>query len=184
MAGINKKIDWLRMVLCAAVLCLVVVILFSFYESKGLELISDLSADGKSPNLVWLAEHAFAAIPVFVLVLVSELFFLEKRRYVPVYTQVEKLVAFSAAALFTYGIVLFSVIAASPEAIDPETGEAIKTLWDRTNSWFFAQILPFLIVISYHVIRIGSERAELCVPPSEESEDDDAEKEAEEEDDE
>ncbi len=172
------------MVLCAVALCFIVVMLFSFYEGKGAEIISDLSADGKSPNLVWLAEHVFAAIPVLILVLISELFFLEKSRYVPVYTQLEKLVIFSAVAMFTFGIVLFSVIASSPEAVDPETGEKIKTIWDRTNVWFFAQILPFLIVISYHVIRIGTERAELCVPLSEENVDDDTEKETEEEDDE
>ncbi len=182
MTGINKKIDWIRMVVCTAVLFLVLGMLFSFYEGKGADIISELSADGKSPNLVWLAEHVFAAIPVLVLIIISELFFLDKSRYVPIYTQVEKLVIFSAAAIFTYGILLVGVIAASPETIDPETGEAIKTLWDRTNSWFFAQILPFLIVISYHVIRIGTEKAELCAAPSEESGDDDSETEAEEED--
>lgn len=184
MAGVNKKIDWLRMVLCAVALCFIVAILFGFYDGKGAEIISELSADGKSPNLVWLAEHVFAAIPVLVLVLISELFFLEKSRYVPVYTQVEKLVIFSSVALFTYGILLFCVLAVSPAEVDPETGEQIKTLWDRTNVWFFAQILPLLIVISYHVVRIGTERAELCASPSEENAEDDAENEAEEEDDE
>lgn len=179
MTGINKKIDWLRMVLCAAVLFLVLGLLFSFYEGKGADIISELSADGKSPNLVWLAEHIFAAIPVLMLIIISELFFLDKSRYVPIYTQVEKLVIFSAAAIFTYGILLVGVIAASPETIDPETGEAIKTLWDRTNSWFFAQILPFLIVISYHAIRIGTEKAELFESASKECDDDDADEEAE-----
>ena len=155
----SKRIDWLRVALCTVVLCILVVVLFSLYEGKGAEIISELSADGKSPNLVWLFKHVFAAIPVLVMVVASEFFYMGKEKYRPVCTHTEKVMIFGAVTLFVYALMLPSVIIASPETVDSETNEAIKTLWDRTHVWFFAQILPLLIVIIYHVFRIESEKA-------------------------
>lgn len=164
MAGINKKIDWLRMGLCAVAVCTVAIIFFSFYEGRGAEIIAELASDGKSPNLLWLAERVFLAIPVLAMVVVSELFYLYKKNYVPVYTQIEKLIIFGVGAFFIYTVMLPYVKASGNDIIDPDTGEVIKSLWNRTYKWFFAQIVPLLITICYHVVRIGSEKAELSAP--------------------
>ena len=168
----NKKIDWLRMILCAVVLCVVAATCLIFYQGRGADIIADLSSDDKRPNLLWLAENAFAIIPVLLMVGVSELFYIGKKNSVLVYTQVEKLVVFATVALFVYGMMLPCIRMASAGAVDPETGEAIKTLWDKTYTWFFSQILPFLIVICYHVVRIGSEKVMLASPKSDEPEED------------
>ena len=115
---------------------------------KGAELIDSASADGKSPNLVWVYEHVFAAIPALAMVLVAELFYLGKDRYIPITTHTEKSIIFGGVIFFIYALMLPCVLIASPETIDPETGNAIESLWTRTYEWFFAQILPFGIVMS------------------------------------
>ena len=122
MAEKNKKIYWLRMILCAVVLCIVAVACVIFYQGRGADIIADLSADDKRPNLLWLAENAFAIIPVLLMVALSELFYINKKKYVLVYTQVEKLVAFGTVAFFIYGIILPCVRMGSVETIDPSTG--------------------------------------------------------------
>ena len=172
MVETNKKINWLRMLLCAAVLCVVSAACLIFYEGRGADIIAELAADEKKQNLLWLAENAFAIIPVLLMVAVTELFYMNKKNYVLVYTQVEKLVAFGTAALFIYGIMLTCIRMASVEAIDPTTGTAIETLWDRTYTWFFSQILPLLIVICYHIVRVGSEQVILATPEAELSDED------------
>ena len=155
----SKKIDWLRVALCAVSLCIVAVALFSFYDGKGAELIDSASADDKSPNLVWVYEHVFAAIPALAMVLVAELFYLGKDRYIPITTHTEKSIIFGGVIFFIYALMLPCVLIASPETIDPETGKAVETLWTRTYEWFFAQILPLGIVILYHGIRLGAEKS-------------------------
>ena len=160
----NKKIDWLRMILCAAVLCIIAVACIVFYQGRGADIISDLSSDDKRQNLLWLAENTFAIIPVLLMVAATELFYINKKNYVLVYTQVEKLVAFGAVAFFIYGMMLPCIRMASTQTVDPSTGEVIKTLWDKTYTWFFSQILPLLIVICYHIVRMGSEKVILVTP--------------------
>ena len=168
----NKQIDWFRMIACAIVLCVVAVVCIVFYQGRGAEIIADIASDEKNQNLLWLAENIFAAFPVLLMVAVTELFYINKKNNVLVYTQVEKLVAFGAVAFFIYGMMLPCVRMASVEVVDPSTGEVFKTLWDKTYTWFFSQILPLLIVICYHVVRVGSEKVILASPQSEELEED------------
>ena len=159
MAMDSKKIDWLRILLCTIAVCGVAVALFSFYDGKGAEIIAKYSADDKSPNLVWFFEHVFAAVPVLAMVIVSGFFYMGKEKHTFVSMHIEKTVIFGAAAFFIYALMLPFVIVLSPETVDPETNEAIQTLWDRTHVWFFAQILPLLIVIVYHVVCVQGEKA-------------------------
>lgn len=162
MAETNKKINWLRMISCAIVLCVIAVACIVFYQGRGADIIADLSSDDKRPNLLWLAENAFAIIPVLLMVAASELLYIGKNNRVLVYTQAEKLIAFGTVAFVIYAMMLPCVRMASTEVVDPSTGEEIKTLWDKTYTWFFSQILPLLIVICYHIVRIGSEKVMLA----------------------
>ena len=173
MADKTKKIDWFRMIACAIVLCVVAVACIVFYQGRGAEIIAEIAADEKNQNLLWLAENVFAAFPVLLMVGVSELFYINKKNNVLVYTQTEKLVAFGSVALFIYFVILPCVRLASVDAFDPVTGDALQTLWDKTYTWFFSQILPLLIVICYHVVRIGSEKVILSTPAKDLLEDED-----------
>ena len=168
----NKaKIDWLRVGLCAAALCALAVIFLGFYEGQGAEIIADLSSDDKNPHLLWLAEHLFAGIPVLVMVIVAELFYINKKNCFPVYTQMEKLMAFGAVAAFIYLVMLPFAFFTAGSGEELLADEAVKSYWDKTYKWFFAQIIPLLIVISYHAIRMNSEKAEINAPSVDEDED-------------
>jgi hypothetical protein len=155
------KYDWFKIAICAVGLCALVVLMFHAYSTSVAELIEELSADGKSPNRVWLVENLSAAIPVFVVAIVLTIFYADNSKYVPVATQREKLIISVVVAAFTFIGLLSYILMNTGEAADPESGEAIKTLWERTAVWFFAQIIPFMILISYHAIRAESEEKEL-----------------------
>ena len=162
MAELKKyKYDWFKIIICAVALCVLMVLMFNVYKGDVADNIKELTAENKTPNLVWLIEHVSAAMPVFMVAVVLSIFYFEKSKYVPVVTQREKLIVCLTVAVFTFVGLLGYVLMNSGEQIDPESGEKIKTLWDNTAVWFFAQILPFIILISYHVIRAQSEAKEL-----------------------
>lgn len=159
-----KKIDWLRLIATALLLCAVTFGLFYLHSGKVAEVIEALTAEEKYPNTIWLIEFTSSAVPILAAVILMNIMYSDKKSYVPVYTQIEKLVVSIVLVLFVFGALLGYVFYRSRggEIVDAETGEAIKTLWDKTYMWFFAQILPLLILVSYHLIRIGSEKNELA----------------------
>ncbi len=158
-----KKFDWLRFISTALLLCAVTFGLFYLHSGKVAEMIASLAAEEKYPNSIWLIEFVSTAMPVLVAVIVMNILYCDKKSYVPVYTQREKLWVSVILAAFIFGALLAYVFYQSRggEITDSETGEVIKTLWDRTYMWFFAQVLPMIILISYHSIRISTEKREI-----------------------
>ncbi len=164
-----RKFDWLRAISTALLVCAIVFGLFYIHSGKVADVIAFLEAElntdkaTKYPNTIWLIEFVSAAVPIFAAVIVMNIMYCDKKSYVPVYTQREKLVVSVTLAVFIFGALLAYVFyqSRSGEITDPETGEVIKTLWDRTYMWFFAQILPMIMLISYHSVRIGTEKREL-----------------------
>ena len=75
-------------------------------------------------------------------------------------TQREKLIISLVVALFTFAGLMVYVIMQGDGAVDAESGEAVKSMWEENAVWFFAQIIPFIILISYHAIRAESEEKE------------------------
>ena len=160
----TKKFDWLRTVSTALLLCAIVFGLFYLHSGKVAEVVASLTEEEKYPNTIWLIEFLSAAIPIFVAVIIMNIMYSDKKSYVPIYTQREKLVVSVTLAVFIFGVLLAYVFYQSRggEVTDPASGEVIKTLWDRTYMWFFAQILPILILVSYHAARIGTEKREVA----------------------
>ena len=149
--------DWFKIILCAAALSILMILMFNAYTGDIADLVKELSADGKSPNRVWLVKNLSAIVPVFILAGVLSIFYYGKDKYVPIYWQKEKMIVFSLVAAFTFVGILGYVLLNSGEKFDPDTGVRINTLWDKSAIWFFAQIVPFVVVISYHAIRAESE---------------------------
>ena len=168
MSGTKKyKYDWFKIMLCAIALGALMVLAFNAYSTDILDTVASLSEDEKSPNLIWVIENLSMVMPGIVFASVLTLFYADKQKYIPVVTQREKLiVALIVAAVVFIGILGY-VLVNSGEQVDPESGEVIKSLWDKTAVLFLSQILPFIIIISYHAIRAESEEKEL---PSESSE--------------
>ena len=162
MAGLKKyEYDWFKIGLCAVALSVLMVLMFNSYANEVKELIAELSEDGKSPNRVWLVENLFPAIPVLVVAIVLSIFYADKKKYVPVATQREKLIISLIVAAFTFVGLMVYVIMKGTETMDVEGEEVMKSLWKDNAEWFFAQILPFVVLISYHAIRAESEEKEL-----------------------
>ena len=160
----TKKYDWLRIISTALLICALIFGLFYLHSGKVADIIESLTEEEKYPNTIWLIEFVSTALPILVIVIAMGISYSDKKSYVPVYTQKEKLLVSVIIAIFTFGVLLGYVLYQSRggETTDAETGDVIKTLWDRTYMWFFAQILPMLILITYHSMRISAEKRELA----------------------
>lgn len=158
-----RKVDSFKVTVFSAVLCILMIVILYWYANGLQETFADLKEIGKLPNVIWLVKHLAYVIPGVAVAVVLTLFYSNKEKYVPVVVQKEKFYITLIVAAFTYLVMLPYVIISSKmgESIDPETGEAITTLLDITVNWFFVQIIPFIILVSYHAIRRGTEEEEL-----------------------
>ena len=167
MAELKKyNYDWFKIAVCAVGLCLLMILMFNTFQKMS-ENVAELSADGKSSNLVWLVEHVSSAVPVFAVAIALTIFYADKSKYVPVGTQKEKLIISLIVAAFTFIGIMGYVLMKKDEPVGVEDGEKIKTLWESTAVWFVAQVIPFVILISYHAIRAESEEKELATAKEE-----------------
>ncbi|MBE6684354.1 MAG: hypothetical protein E7592_01730 [Ruminococcaceae bacterium] len=155
----NKKIkhDSFQIAMCIAVACILTVVAFSLYCERVPEIVKKLTDDGKYTNLKWLLEHAASFFPVPLVALVITVFYSNHEKYVPVHSRKEQVFIACAVAVFTYTVMLGYVLVKHGEA----SGEEVETLWDIGAKWFFAQIIPFCVLIAYHSARVGSEEKEL-----------------------
>jgi hypothetical protein len=151
-----KKIYWLRMIFCSITLPAVLALFYGVYVGKILDFMTYLT-EKEMPNIAWVVENLFAVLPAFLILFTVEVFYLNKNKYVQVYTQIEKLVAITLGAVAVFCVLIPLAVNSTPiEIVNGDVTE-LKTLWDRTYEWFFAQIIPFLILLSYHVFRVVTE---------------------------
>ena len=66
-----KKIDWLRLIATALLLCAVTFGLFYLHSGKVAEVIEALTAEEKYPNTIWLIEFTSSAIPILAAVILT-----------------------------------------------------------------------------------------------------------------
>lgn len=152
----TKKIYWVRMILCSVALCFALALFYGIYVSKILNFMSYLT-ENEMPNIVWVVENVFSVLPAFLTLFIVEISYLGKKRYVTVYTQIEKLVVIVLGTVTVFAVLLPLAINSTPVEIMVDGKAELKTLWDRTYEWFFSQIIPFLILLSYHVLRAVTE---------------------------
>lgn len=158
----NKKIkhDSFHIAICIAVACILMVVAFYLYCEKVPEIIEKLTKEGKYENLKWLFEHIAAFFPVPAVALIIAVFYSNRAKYVPVYRRKEQVFIACIVAAFTYTAMLGYVLLKKGE-VSAEEVEEVETLWDIGAEWFFAQIIPFCVLIGYHSVRVGSEEKEL-----------------------
>ena len=161
MAENNKiKHDTFQIVVCIVVACILMIAAFSFYCEKVPEIVEKLNDKEDTPNIIWLLEHVAAFLPVPLVALIIAAFYSNKEKYVPVHSRKEQLFIACIVAAFTYTVMLGYVLLQKGD-VSGEEAEEIKTLWDIGAKWFFAQIIPFCVLIGYHSVRVGSEEKEL-----------------------
>lgn len=158
-----KKADKSRIAIFSGILSILSMILLHTYANGVQEFIVKVNEKNAMANVTWLLEHLTIALPVVLLAVALTAIYCNKDKYVPVATQREKMYIALFTALFTYAVMLPYVYFKSKngETADAEELEAVETLWEITYKWFFVQVIPFLILISYHAVRADSERREI-----------------------
>ena len=150
-------IDIFRLLLCAVLASVMMVIMFNIYNDNVAEIIKELQEKKDHENTIWFIRNVAAAIPVYASVIIMSIVYGNKARYVPVQTQKEKLYVAIILACFTFMMFLYV------KTVDGDIvrGDGVDSLLEKSATWFVAQILPLAVVISYHAIRMGSEKREL-----------------------
>ena len=154
---VRPRYDYFRIAICAALVSAVMIIMFSLNNDQFADLISKIKEKKDSPNLLWLVQHITAAIPTLAATITMCIVYRDKRRYVPIYTQKEKM--YISLILVAVTVMMFIYVAVSDGKVDAKDG--VQTLLEKTATWFAAQIIPLTVLVSYHAIRSGSEAREL-----------------------
>ena len=160
----KNRFDYLRAIAAALLLCALVFALYYIHSTTVSDIIAKLTEEDKYPNSIWFIEFLSSAIPIIAVIIVMNIMYSDKKSYVPIYTQIEKL----AVTLFLTAFIFIALLSydlyksRGGDVVDPETEEVVKSLWNNTYMWFFAQVLPMMILIYYHVARIGAEKREVA----------------------
>ncbi len=147
---------------CTVVLCLCMCGLLTLYLKFIPSAITALEEEGKMDNTIWLVRYGSLLPPVIILVSLLTLFY-KYVNYAPIAIHIDKAVVILLVALFSY-LVLFTVVKEKSQGweLPPAEGEEdIKSLLELCVGWFAAQILPFIMAFSYHVIRAANEKKAL-----------------------
>ena len=153
----NNNVDLLKILICAVLASVMLVVMFSINNNQMTELIEETKAKEDSPNLVWFLEHVTATIPTYAAIIIMCIVYGNKEKYVPVKTQKEKLYVSIILAAFAFLMFMYVVITDG----EVKVGDDVESLLEKTATWFVAQILPLSVLISYHAIRMGTEKREL-----------------------
>ncbi len=156
----KKKLNILRTVICAVVLCALVWALMYGYvhgleavEEKLEEINPDRMDDME--NTMWLIEHIMFILPVCLLLVFQLLLYSIWKESDASALHRECFISLLVAFLFTYAILLPAVIIASKQApvlIDEETGKELPTLIIKTGEWFIWQFMIFLAPLLYRKV--------------------------------
>jgi succinate dehydrogenase/fumarate reductase cytochrome b subunit len=163
----KKKLDHFKIVISTVGLCLLSILIMHLYADKVPEIIEKVNEKGSMANVIWVIERITIVAPVIFLAVALSIFYCNKEKYLPVNTQKEKFYISLFTALFVYGVMLPYVYFSSKGMAEALAEEGLETLWQLTYKWFFVQIIPFMIMISYHAIRADSEERELSAAEGE-----------------
>ena len=148
-----------RAVVFALVMCAVSVGLFYLYETGLPKIISALEEKGKMDNTIEGVTHLLPMFNIAGLIIVLSLMYKPVRASLKE-VQTEKGLIMLITAVFTYAVILPYVIRESQGCFDPlpEGVEDVKSLFERTASWFVVQVIPYMIVITYHFVRSSAKQ--------------------------
>ena len=165
----KKKIVFmiLRIVAFSLVMCAVAVGLFYLYLKELPEIIAALEEKGKMANTIEGVTHILPMLNIAGLIVALVLLYKPVKS--PAYqVQKEKGYIMFIVAAFTYAVILPYVIRESRGCFDPlpEGVEDVKSILEITASWFVVQVIPFMIVLTYHFIRAGKKDEQVQpIPP-------------------
>ncbi len=149
-------------ILCIAC-CILMGIMLSLYQNNVPDALAEYEEKGKMEQTAWLVSYGSLLPPVIIIAIVITVAYSFGSPYVPVRTQYDKALIVGITFAFTYLVLFTSTLLSSPgwNLPTPEA-EEVKSAFEICAPWFFAQIVPFIILLSYHLVRASSEKKELC----------------------
>ncbi len=160
----QQKPDFSKIVLTAVLICVVTAVMLYFYVKTVPELIQKLEdLDATMEHMIWFVDNLTLFFPMLVPILVLAAVYSNKQAYRPIYSQKEQFWICLVTMIFTYLVMMPYVLLMSRETVDLD-GKEIETLWDITYRWFFMQVIPLVLMTSYHAVRAESEAREPEAP--------------------
>ncbi len=152
-----------KVIVCAIALCVIMGIMLAIYNSTVPDILAGFEEEGNMEHTAWLVHYGSYLPPVIVIAVILTFFYSFGTTYVPVKTQRQKALIVAIVFVFTYAVLFTYTLLTSPGWNLPvaEGEEEIKTMFENCVGWFFAQIVPFMILLSYHLVRASSEKKEL-----------------------
>ena len=161
-----KKTDALiKTSLCAIGLCVAMVAMTALYGSLMPGIIESIEAKGEMKETIWVVERLAYLPPSIITVLTLYFVYRNKARYVPVTTQKQKALVMAILMVFVYGIMFSGIsigrmLALNFEAF-AESLEEFVDMYEALVPWLLMQLIPFSIILAYHLVRASSEKKEL-----------------------
>lgn len=161
----RKTNDLIKITLCTIGLCAAMLILIFLHDNALPEIIESIEDKGKMEETVWAVERLAYLPPSIVTVVTLYFAYSNKKSYVPVTTQRQKALIVAILMAFLYGILFSGIIlgrtlALNIEAFANDFGDFID-MYESLAPWFLVQLIPFSIILAYHLIRSSSEGREM-----------------------
>lgn len=146
-------------------LCVAMLILIILQCNAMPWIIETIEAEGEMKETVWVVEH-FAYLPPAIITVVTLYFvFYSKKSYVPAVTQRQKALVVAILMVFMYGVLFLGIVAgrtlASTFDVFARDLSDFVDMFEMLTPWFLIQLVPFSIILAYHLIRASSEKKEL-----------------------
>jgi hypothetical protein len=162
----TRKINALiKTTLCAIGLCVAMVALAALYDNVMPNIIGAIENNGEAKETVWAVERLAYLPPSIITVLTLYFVYCNKKSYVPVTTQRQKALVVAIVMAFVYGIMFSGIVVGRMLALNFEAFaeglEDFVDMYDTLVPWLLIQVIPFSIILAYHLVRASSEQKEL-----------------------
>jgi hypothetical protein len=161
---VNRKMNPVRVILAAVIVCVCLAVLFYIRANTVENIVASLVEKGSMDNMIWFVKYFSAFLPSIVMIASLTLFYGNGEKYIPVVTQKEKMIVMLIAAVFFFGVIMtYATYSVIPAVVEGE--EVVKeatTVYIVLANWFFVQVIPFIIIGTYHCIKADSEKKALA----------------------
>ena len=151
--------------LCAIGLCVAMVALAALYSNLMPEIIESIQEKGEMKETVWAVERLAYLPPSIITVLTLYFVYSDKASYVKVTTQKQKALVVAIVMAVVYGVMLSGIVVGRMLALNidacAESLADFVDMYDVLVPWLLVQLIPFSIILAYHLVRASSEKKEL-----------------------
>ena len=161
----RKNNALIKTTLCSIGLCVLMLILILVYANAMPSIIESIEEKGDMEETIWLVERLGYLPPAIITVLTLYFVYSSKKSYVPVVTQKQKALVVAILMVFMYAVMFLGIIVGRTLAVNfdvfAESLADFVDMYEALTPWFLIQLVPFSIILAYHLIRASSEKKEL-----------------------